>query len=569
MAATGDRTTIHRRRWLRRFLPVATVVALLAPAAVRGQRVVRIDVGANSNSDAYATRVQWFGSRFEGWLAAAGGRDQSLGGWIGTRLGELRLGVGDAPVALSLPTDRLGGAPGLMGRGVVLADSAGPFEWDAFAGWGARARSPVPGLMTAQTSSRMARLDARWAASPTVTWTGFQTFAEGGWTHLESLSWEPSAALRVDATGGRMEGAPFGALTLSTSSRHLELTSVYTWSSGAQRRMAAPDVFFAESTGLNGRLLWRPSQSWYIEASRIRRHPSQLVADPLPPRTVHQVGGGLALGRVSLGGSVQESPDPTGGDASRGARLGVSTRVTPMLRGDLSYFVSRDARGVTTDIGVASLRERVRPALELLQRVTLAGRGKPSVALGGRFERGGSSIGLDYRTDFVPSESGSQFRTALVIDVRLQLSSTSDVTATTYLDGYGNTVYRARAGRWLYPGSQERGGTRRSEAADFDFPDRVVRGRVQLEDGTPVEGAAVAVGDRVLYSDSEGRFLMRTDDAGSMPFEVALGGFLLPGAYRILSAPDEVRAVPEGEAEDVVVVLRKVTPAPASARETR
>ena len=62
-----------------------------------------------------------------------------------------------------------------------------------------------------------------------------------------------------------------------------------------------------------------------------------------------------------------------------------------------------------------------------------------------------------------------------------------------------------------------------------------VQGVVQGDDNVPVEGAAVALGDQTVYTDSEGRWMARFTRASEVRVSVQPDSFLTPENYRAVS----------------------------------
>jgi hypothetical protein len=89
----------------------------------------------------------------------------------------------------------------------------------------------------------------------------------------------------------------------------------------------------------------------------------------------------------------------------------------------------------------------------------------------------------------------------------------------------------------------------------------VVRGVVRDDAGQPVEGAALAIGAEMVFTNSHGEFFLRVGEPRSYRMEVRLGEFLLPGRWEVVSAPSETRAEREDTAQRIEVLLRAVTSA--------
>lgn len=87
--------------------------------------------------------------------------------------------------------------------------------------------------------------------------------------------------------------------------------------------------------------------------------------------------------------------------------------------------------------------------------------------------------------------------------------------------------------------------------------ENVVRGRVVDDTGQPIFGAALGVDGELVFTDSQGIFLVRRRKAKELRLEVLLDQFMFPGAYKVLSVPRTVKPAPEELSEINEVVLRR------------
>jgi hypothetical protein len=69
----------------------------------------------------------------------------------------------------------------------------------------------------------------------------------------------------------------------------------------------------------------------------------------------------------------------------------------------------------------------------------------------------------------------------------------------------------------------------------FSIAKYLVQGLVKDDHGVPVEGAALPIGKPVVYSDSSGRFLVRSSKRGPFPLSVAPEEFITNGVYEAVS----------------------------------
>jgi hypothetical protein len=91
------------------------------------------------------------------------------------------------------------------------------------------------------------------------------------------------------------------------------------------------------------------------------------------------------------------------------------------------------------------------------------------------------------------------------------------------------------------------------------FGDYVVRGQVRSERGSPIEGAAILLDDRTVFTNEAGEFLLRLNKPRQMALTVLPEEFLTPLHFTVVSAPSTVTAASEESATDVLIVLRPAT----------
>jgi len=111
---------------------------------------------------------------------------------------------------------------------------------------------------------------------------------------------------------------------------------------------------------------------------------------------------------------------------------------------------------------------------------------------------------------------------------------------------YGNTM--------LY-----RGETGRDATPNFKLPKYIVSGRVLDEDGQPVAGAALRIGDDLAFSNSEGEFFVRKKKNRSCRVEVALGEFLVPGGFAVVSSTTVVVPSEQGSENPITITVRRMS----------
>ncbi len=133
----------------------------------------------------------------------------------------------------------------------------------------------------------------------------------------------------------------------------------------------------------------------------------------------------------------------------------------------------------------------------------------------------------------------------------IQLNYATQVSATGHVlySGDGTSIFYRTPGR-------NSGGA----SISGKFYSNVARGRVVDPAGDPVEGAALRIGQELVFSDSKGNFSLRVKSAGEFPLAVALDEFTAPGAYAVVSAPEKIRTATEESAREYKVIVKRIPP---------
>ena len=135
------------------------------------------------------------------------------------------------------------------------------------------------------------------------------------------------------------------------------------------------------------------------------------------------------------------------------------------------------------------------------------------------------------------------------------------LSGSTYVAPDGSLRYTVYGGTFLYRGQPDR-----ISPPSLRFSKYLVRGRAVNEDGDPLSGVALRVDGDLAFTDSEGKFFVRKQKSKVYPRVVELREFLVPGRFDLISAPQEVKALPTDLAAEVLVMIRKVVaPAPLAA----
>ncbi len=163
------------------------------------------------------------------------------------------------------------------------------------------------------------------------------------------------------------------------------------------------------------------------------------------------------------------------------------------------------------------------------------------------------TIDVSYQTVYAPFRERNPFVQALGVNMRVQLPWDFVLQAGTYTTPRGELRYTVTGSRFL--SRSARRADNRSQA--FKFQKNLIRGLVRDEDGHPVAGAVLRLGEEVVISGQDGRYFLRTSSAKKIPLAVLLDEFLGPGHFEVVSAPGEVTPDADERASEVLIVLRR------------
>ncbi|HET8784856.1 MAG TPA: hypothetical protein VFM38_04430, partial [Candidatus Limnocylindrales bacterium] len=125
----------------------------------------------------------------------------------------------------------------------------------------------------------------------------------------------------------------------------------------------------------------------------------------------------------------------------------------------------------------------------------------------------------------------------------------------------GRVNYTGSASTFFYAGDVASGAAR---PVEIRFERYIIAGSVVDEAGAPVDGAALAIGQATVFTDSRGRFFVRLSDRRAVPVRVLLDEFLAAGAFEVVSAPTSATPRVERDHAPIRVVVRRATPRPDS-----
>ena len=201
---------------------------------------------------------------------------------------------------------------------------------------------------------------------------------------------------------------------------------------------------------------------------------------------------------------------------------------------------------------VVRFREFLTPRVSLLQVVSRMN-GRTSASFGGAFTSGLTSVGVDYQVAHTPYRPTQPFVQTIALNVRLPLGSYR-LNATSFVTPDGRVNYTGSANTFFYNGDLVAG----TRPVEIKFERYIVEGSVVDEAGSPIDGAAIEIGGSLVFTDSRGRFFVRTPNTRPAPVRVLFDEFLANGRFEIVSVPASVTPRTERQSQPMRIVVRRV-----------
>jgi hypothetical protein len=526
----------------------------MAPGAAA--QVFEVRGGSSSLTEAHGGSLILYGGNYTTRFSLGYTDKMRYGFLVSTRFWGSTWGFGDQPIPFLLPTDQFIGAYSFYGRGASALRKDARSSLFVFAGVTSTTfSSPFVNFAKPDQGAGLIFYEREFASR--WRFTSRNIFSEKQ-TSIHSLEWKPARDALLAFSAGVGSNQPYWSSSLNFKRERIVVVASYTHAGSGFRRITVDTPVLAETDRENFRVDWkpRPKLGFYLTRNNYLNPAPQPGVDLRS--TVNGVGYWTSPAGFHLYGSLFHSQTRSGEGVSIIA--GGRRKLTHWLETGADYLRSRPAVGATTQNVIATVRETVTPRLSLVQVITVGG-GQRSVSFGGNFISNLVTLGAEYQTVYLPfaAPGQSNLRQVLVLSLRLQLPRNLAIEVDTNITPSGEVRYTGYFDTFAYRGFGPNAANRLPSGA---FHPKVVQGRVVDDKGEPVAGAALRIGEEIVFTNPQGRFFLRVKKAQEMPLVVLLEEFMLPGRYEVVSAPAAVRPGREESAQMYEVVLRRLASQP-------
>jgi len=529
-------------------LILGLVAGLVSPLHAQ---FITVGAGASNVVPARGGSISFEGPKFSSYFGVGDlGGVFGMGSYIKTTIGSHQVTLGDQPILFDLPTDIFNTNHFFLTRGMGVTAKKGKANIFIFAG-GTAVASGTQFFQTAKMDSRAGMLFADIPLTPNLHFYS-KTVISRKLTSVQALDWRPRKWLRTGVAAGVGSNQPYFAATADVERNWLSLRAGYISASNQFRRVTAPSVYASELDRENILAVMKFSSGAVVTLGRQNFLQPQ-GTDPSAPylrATVNQAQGSFDVAQFRLGAGLFQSHSTVASNLAEA--FSAARRITNSIDFGVSYFRTLSGPIPTVSNLSTSIRETLSPKLSLLQVVNYS-QGRTNVQFGGSYVTNRIAVSVDYQTLYMPFLV-NPFSQGISISLRVRLFRSMQMSVQTFRSADGHLRYSAWGDTLL---TNKFRAVRSNGEDPFKHLRYMVRGHVQDQTGGAIQGAAIRIGQQLVFTNADGEFFVRLKKAGSLTLEVVLTEFLNPALFHLVSALTEVKVFPEPVAPDVEIVLER------------
>jgi hypothetical protein len=534
-------------------LGVLTSAFLCLSVRAQAQTVVEVQGGGSSLNGGYGATANFWRSSVDGWIGLGYLDGFRVGAFLRKAVNKDTLRIGNDALVLRLPTDVFTPGFNLLVQGISFSGGNGRSSYLAFGGASSTGLG-APSFQASSIEEPMGALFVQHRVAPTVRLTATTLFADQQ-TVLPGVQWQPTPDLTTALVAGIGSGRRYAASSVVLRRGPLGLKASYAWNPARFRRAAVATPNQTEVDRENIMLTYQVSPLFSIGVSR-QNYVQDSADSRLPVRaTGNTVFAGGVWYDTRLTAGLYDSKSE--GISNLSSYFAVGRELAHWLDAEVFVLQSRPVGLPVVTTPLANLRWRLSSRIGLSQQISFHN-GHATVLFGGSLITPIGEFAADYQVVHQPLKPTNPFRSALNLTARLQLGKYS-TSVGTYVQPDGSVDYSASGSTFLYMGSF---GGAQPQQVGGRMARYVIRGEVKDETGQGVEGAAVEIGEEVVFTNSRGEFFLRVGRPARQPVKVLTAEFLLPGQWEVVRAPAEVVAGPE-TSPGIEIILRHPGPSPA------
>ena len=466
-----------------------------------------------------------------------------------SRINGYTVTAGDDSILFDLPTDWFDGTHYFLARGIGVSHAGENSNFRVFAGNSSTGFS-TGFFQAAHADDPIAIMFYDRRLTPRLKFISRNVLSKSE-SSLQGFAWRPEKWLDVSMTAGFGSKQLYTAAGFNIQTDKLALKAAYIQTGESFRRVTLASPLASEVQKGNFEIVYQPNRIVTLNAGHHNILEPIMPDAPFTPASVNEVGANFHVGRSYFGTGYFASAVQS--RATKGTNLYAGRRITSNIDVTANYFTSQSQGGTKSDILSGTIRETLSKRIGLSQLITRSN-GQTTAAIGGDLLTNRFKFRADYQNVYLPYRPDRPFQQALALNVAMRISGPLQVTGETNVAPDGRLRYSLGISTYLY---RERGMWRSSDSESFSFPKYAVVGVVRDTDGNPLEGAAIHIGNQVVYSNETGEFLLRFRKRTGVPLRVEVTEFLIAGSFEVVRAPSSVMPELEENGEKIEVVVKR------------
>jgi hypothetical protein len=456
---------------------------------------------------------------------------------------------GDNQISFELPTDIFNTSHLLLVRGAGIQTTRGATKILAFAGAAATGYSS-PFFIGAKTSDFSGVIFLQTRLSSHVQLFS-DSVASKKTTSIEAIEWSPRPKFDIALSVGEGANQPYAASSFKFSRHWIDADAAYIEAGQQFQRIALITPLQSEPDRENLLVTVRPFKFMSFTGAHQNYLDPQISGITSIRSSVDQGSAGLRLFATQLNGTIFHSTYQ--GQTNDAGSFSAMRDITQRFHIMANYLTSRPKDLQHTNSFISTLSETVSPRLTLNENVTTSG-GNTGITFGGQIFSNFITVNANYDTFFVPANNNS-FKQALVFDVRINLFGRLMLHGGSFVDPNGHIRNTFDASTIMWHGQSSHPVVER-----IVMEPAIMRGCVVDPNRNPVEGAALLIDKRMVYTGSDGCFFLRDHRPRTHRLQVVVPDFLGSGNWQIVSVPSTItsRLDTDKAGPPVVVVVAPV-----------
>lgn len=560
-------------------------IALLSTEASARSQVLEINGGTSSLYQTQGGSIILHGPAYETELGGGVIAGKFVaGGRLAYKDRSTTYSAGVEEVRFDLPTDLFNTDHRLLGIGIGLKSVSATHSLELFAG-GTSQRFDTPLFSGVRADQPAAAFILRKSITTRVVYTS-QVLAANPSTVLQAVEWKPRVWLALAAAGGAGGRSRYEAFSVNLQRPRVDLKAAYVDEGANFQRVGAEPTISTETVRENLQFTVRSSahnprvtfsggrQNYMVPANSVAATTTATgltsnassalngtAQSGSPISTSNQFSVSSGIKAVSVTGTIINSS--YNGDSNLALVLSASAMPIRRIRVQSNFFQNRPLKTtIPAQVGTVSSNKLVTStfvtnANEILTRRFAANQtftyssGQSSISYGGSILTKHLTISADYETFYIPTRPLNPFQQSLVLNVELNLFGRVTLKGGSFVSPTGKLLYSADL-----HALDSRSPIQQAPTEHARFGAYVLQGRVIDNTGSPIYGAAIALGPNLLFTDSDGAFFLREMKAHTYSFKLLVDEFLDGHNYRIISQPQQVTGTKNEDQHLLIVVAR-------------